>query len=499
MIPRRLGKFASSSRIAEKTARTATSTVPDELKKLRAMPAVKDCRVIIVGAGAAGLCAAVELESLGCDVKLLEADPSHVGGRVRTLRFSQDRYAEAGAMRIPTDHLLTRHYIHETGLKLRKFVFENKDAYFHIRGQRVRVSDKKDLQALFHLTPVEKCLGDDGIWEKEVLGLLSSLSEDEKADLYAATPTTERVRSVDAQSLWQLLAKSNSSEAVQMIGSLWNLETSMHIGLTEHLREEEEGTWVNGFDEIVGGTDRLMTELSKRLSSPILTSHEVFAIEHNSKRVSVYANTPDGQQCFEGDWVICTLPLGVMSRVRVTPSFSNRKRDAIRRIHYDDSTKILALTKNRFWELDDGIYGGGSTSDGLLGSTWYPSDNLTKEPVVSKSPSVFLASYTWGQQARRMAIRSTWDETEAELAKLHDSLKSQPELIERTVTWSWGNYKWSSGAYAFFRPGEHTELYKALIEPEGRVVLAGEHASLTHSWIQGAFESAVRACTICIQ
>ena len=473
--------------------------MPKELEELRSRSSVRDRHVLIVGAGAAGLCAAVELEKLGCRVTLLEADPTHIGGRVRTLRFGHDRYAEAGAMRIPSDHFITRHYISETGLELRKFVFTNDNAYFHIRGHRARVSEKQALQALFALTAEEQSLGDDGIWKKVVLDLLDSMSDVEKADLYAATPLTDCVRALDAKSLWKMLAHSVSSEAVQMIGSLWNLETSLHISFTEHLREEHELTWVNGFDEVVGGTDRLMTELAKKLSTRILTSHEVVAIEQSAKGVSVHAITPDGTKCFEGDWLICTLPLGVLSRVSVTPAFSQRKRDAIRRIHYDDSTKVLALTKNRFWELHDGIYGGGSTSDGLLGSTWYPSDNLVKDPAVSESPSVLLASYTWGQQARRMAIRSTWEQSDVELAKLHDSLNSQPDLIERLVAWPWSEHKWSSGAYAFFRPGEHTELYHALIEPEGRVVLAGEHASLTHSWIQGAFESAIRASTVCVQ
>ncbi len=65
-------------------------------------------RVIVVGGGLAGLCAAYELAALGHDVTVLEAQ-ERPGGRVHTLRapFSDDLYAEAGASRIPTSHDLT--------------------------------------------------------------------------------------------------------------------------------------------------------------------------------------------------------------------------------------------------------------------------------------------------------------------------------------------------------------------------------------------------------
>src|SRR5262245_22357629 len=62
-------------------------------------------RVIVIGAGLAGLCAAYELEALGHTVTVLEAQ-SHPGGRVRTLRepFAPGLYTEAGAESIPGIH-----------------------------------------------------------------------------------------------------------------------------------------------------------------------------------------------------------------------------------------------------------------------------------------------------------------------------------------------------------------------------------------------------------
>jgi monoamine oxidase len=68
-------------------------------------------RVVIVGAGMAGLVAAWELLHAGHDPIVLEAR-GRVGGRVHTLRepFADGLYAEAGAMRIPRTHDLTLAY-----------------------------------------------------------------------------------------------------------------------------------------------------------------------------------------------------------------------------------------------------------------------------------------------------------------------------------------------------------------------------------------------------
>src|SRR5262245_19960538 len=74
-------------------------------------------RVIVMGAGLAGLCAAYELGLLGHDVTVLEAQ-ARPGGRVQTLRdpFDDGLYAEAGASRIPTSHELALGYVRKFGL-----------------------------------------------------------------------------------------------------------------------------------------------------------------------------------------------------------------------------------------------------------------------------------------------------------------------------------------------------------------------------------------------
>src|SRR5262249_53937851 len=105
----------------------------------------------------------------------------------------------------------------------------------------------------------------------------------------------------------------------------------------------------------------------------------------------------------EGDFLLCTVPFPILAQLQVDPPFSHEKQRAIVEMGYDSGTKVALLTKNRFWEKKDGIYGGVSTTDLMTGAIVYPSDNAAdRDPAVSDRPGVFLPCYTWGQDARRL-------------------------------------------------------------------------------------------------
>lgn len=471
------------------------------LKQVRDYPAPqKKSKILIAGAGLSGLGSAYELMKKGHDIEIFEVDAKHVGGRARTIRFENGLYGEAGAMRIPISHNLVREYVKEFGLELRSFVQSNPDTFKRIRGVTLKSGEKYEvLNKLYKLTPEESQMRVEQLWARAMDGVLNQLSNEEKNEFFSVKPTSQKVQAHTRRSLYQALVDAGlSQEAISLLGISWGVETTFPFSLDEAIREELEGVWSNDFHEIIGGTDRLATEFSKSLKSSIHFGREIVRIERPSQnKVIVHHRDAGGNIAkTEGDWLVCTLPLGALSRIELDPVFSISKMDAIRRVNYDAATKVLAVTQNRFWEIHDGIYGGGTIWDGIMGSTWYPADNADKkDPTISQSPSILLASYTWGDVARnidQIPSKDLHGIMVSELSKVHPILKTNPSLIQKVMRWSWDNWPWSAGAYAFFRPGEHTDFHEALVEPEDRVLLAGEHTSLIHSWMEGALESALR-------
>jgi hypothetical protein len=92
---------------------------------------------------------AFELEQRGHRVTVLEADARPIGGRVRTLRFADGRYGEAGAMRIPDAPRPDRRYparFRRADPALRALRIRR--AWYFARGRRVRIADARADAAL---------------------------------------------------------------------------------------------------------------------------------------------------------------------------------------------------------------------------------------------------------------------------------------------------------------------------------------------------------------
>jgi monoamine oxidase len=441
---------------------------------------------------------AYELERRGHRVTLLEADARHIGGRVRTLRFADGRYGEAGAMRIPKGHDLTRHYLREFDVPIRPFVHSNAQAYYFARGMRVRIADVKSLYARYRLGAAEMASASpDDWWSAAIAKPAQALSADERRELRADSLETARLRAYDQQTLLQLCeAAGLSDEAIELLTVTSGEETLLYSAATETLREEIEEVWTQGFDEVIGGTDRLASAFATHLRARVRQGAVVTRIAQHASGAAAFYTAGGREQRAAGDYVVCTLPCPVLTRLAFEPELSGPKARAIRLLNYDSSTKVLAVARRRFWETDDGIYGGGTFTDLPLGTAYYPSDNAeAKDPRVSAAPSVMLASYSWGQNARRLASLAHPARAALalrHLARVHPQL-AQGGMVRDTKSWSWDNHTYSSGAFAWFAPGQHTTMHRHVVAPEGRVFFAGEHASLTHTWMQGALESGLRA------
>lgn len=441
-------------------------------------------KIVIIGAGMAGLVAALELKRAGHDVLLLEAQ-QRIGGRIQTLRqpFTEGLYAEAGAMRIPKSHALTMAYIHRFGLSVAPFTASNPKAYYYLQGRKHRIEDADCQPDLLcdALSETERGRTFAHWWADAIQPFAQKL----QAQGDAAWDSI--VAECDQYSTREFLEKCRWSEgAIEIFGLLMNQEALMNSSFLELLREEL-GCYYNDMVEIIGGMDRLPHAFLPALGSALRFGAKVTAIDQTPQKVTVAYRTAAGNASVSADYAIMTLPFPVLRHIETPQPFSRAKQKAIRQLYYDASAKILFQCRRRFWEEDEGIFGGGTITDLPIRNLYYPDHG--KET----GRGVLLASYTWSEDAQRWGSLPPEDRiTQAldDIAEIHPQIATEFEVGASKI---WHDDEFAGGAFALFDPGQQTLLYQSIIAPEGRIHFAGEHASLTHAWIQGAIESGLRA------
>lgn len=444
-------------------------------------------KILIIGAGMAGLVSASLLKKAGHSVRIIEGS-DRVGGRVYTLRepFSKGQYLDVGAMRFPENHDLTFEYIRKFNLPINEFYNQN-DVLFVNGVQTTYSTYTKDPNVLnFPLAPEEK-----GKTATELL----SLAVQPFLDLYnkASPQEQERLRKkFDHYSFEDFLrfnpiGASLSREAIRKVKVLLGIEGFPGLSFVDILLDIVRTVFNPDlkFYEITGGNDKLPKAFLPQLTSNIVYKHKVQQIIQDERGVTVNAvnrNTYEYEQ-FRGDYVVVTVPYSVLQFIDIFPyeSISLAKWIAIKELNYVSSVKIGLEFKTRFWEK---AKIGNVITDLPIRYTYSPTPGR----------NVMLGSYSWGANAQ------LWNSL-PEKERLNEALYGLSKIYGKQVyveftkgaSYSWSQNEFSAGCFTLFAPNQATDFADHLYLPEGRIHFAGEHTSTFHGWVEGAIESAIRA------
>jgi monoamine oxidase len=440
-------------------------------------------KVIVVGAGMAGLPAAYELKRAGHDVSVIEAQ-ERVGGRLQTFRhpFSDGLYAEAGGMRLPKSHALTMGYVDKFKLKTAPFTMGNPNCFVYMNGTKMRLHEfRQDPGVLgFELHENERGKTASQLWDEALKPI------EDKLHGQGESAWDEILAEYDNDSLREFCERCGWSEgAIEMFGLFAGYEGRQNASFIDIIRPEIGGSF-RDLVELEGGADHLPKAFLPELRANIRFGAKMVALDQSPDGVTVHYRTRAGRFSETGDYCILTLPFPVMRHIEILKPFSAAKQRAIRQVHYDASTKVLLQARRRFWEEDEGIAGGGTVTDLAIRNLYYPDHG--KET----GRGVLLASYTWAEDAQRWGSLSPEERIEQaieDVSRIHPQIVQEFEVGASKV---WHDDEFAGGAFALFEPGQFTRLYKAICQNEGRVYFAGEHASVYHRWIQGAIESGLR-------
>lgn len=489
-------------------------------------------RVVVVGAGAAGLMATRLLDQAGYDVTLLEAS-NRAGGRIRTLRepFSPGLYVDTGAAFIPCNHTYTVGLARDLGLTFSEYVPSRGATRSdlvgadYMNGTLVRdphrattwpVDLRDDERGKTVGELLQRYIGRDleavadgpnprdPDWPPPGLATLDGWSflqllEERGASAGASDLLSmgladlwgEGVGSVSALSVLRDLAMTLSAG-----GDTCREAQSLHhpgIRLPKGFHPDPEAGENVSQLAVEGGNEHLPARLAEALGARVRFRSVVRAVRVQQDGTVEIVVDGDGREILRADRVILAVPASTLGRIQVLPGLSEAKRRAFGELGQTAVARTFFEFETRFWEAS-GLSGGCYT-------------DLPEEVTATGAPGLWINNQTYTQDTERGILdlyavgpfaRQLADELpEARNALLMEQVEKvfpgAKAAFARQGSWFWEYHPEAVAGYPYFLPGQLTAFGHELARPEGPVHFAGDHTSALPGWMQGAFESGERA------
>ncbi|KAF0325055.1 l-amino acid oxidase [Colletotrichum asianum] len=484
-------------------------------------PQIEGRSVTIIGAGVSGLSAGYELKRAGFNVTILEAS-SRVGGRVVTFRdptFAPvHQEFDIGDL---LDFQMENKFISLTGYRGgqtmtydefdKKLCDEDEELLRLFPGLK-KNERGKTCDTLFHeaIEPVVQTFkaafkaapGDKPQKIKEGYKLITL-----KYDTYTLRTYLKEVAgwSDDAIKLYDL----GNAHVVFENGFIESLKdaflSSNHAGVAAQMKQLQGGMDLvpNAFISPDRGEDSLIDNIIFGARVVHLKDLEV-EVGSVSRQVEVtYETSAAERRTVQSDYIILAIPYTAQRSITKSKPFQPKQEDAIREVRYVEVTKVLLQYKKRWWNdvflsKKQGT-DGGMVTDLPIRYTMFPVEKGNEQFKHSKRGAV-MAAYTFQQDATILGAMSPARRIRMAADNLASVFPEADSLqyLEAGASQVFPTDELAGGsAFCYFGPLQKTMYLDAMCEPDWdhRVFFAGEQASFSHGWIQGALEAGLR----CVQ
>ena len=477
----------------------AESTKPGTLKL---SGTEKGASVLVLGAGVAGMTAAYELRKAGYKVKILEFN-GRAGGRCWTLRggdtytelggatqqcqFAEGNYINPGPWRVPYHHHHVMSYINEFNVPIEPFIQVNYNAYVHstkaFNGKPQRYREVQADYQGYAAELLSKVINQNAL-DAELSGedrekLFESLRHWgalDKSSAYKKSYETSLRRGFKVPPGGGLSPKPEPSE-------LFDQSALLQSELWKYIVNGQDIEFQSSIFQPVGGMDSIAKAFEKRVGDLIEYNARVTSVDQNDSGITVKYDQQGSAKEARADWCVCTIPLSILSQIPVTAS--NAMKTAIRSVPYAASVKVGLEFKRRFWEQDDAIYGGVSYTNLPITNISYPSTKFC-----DKGKGVLLGGYVWGPNAFEFTSLPPEERVKKAVQYGKQIHPQYEQEFDNGIAVGWHRVPWTQGCYGVWTEEKREEHYENLCQVDGRLVLAGEHASNLPAWQEGAIASA---------
>ena len=446
-------------------------------------------RIVVVGAGLAGLSCAYRLKQAGYTAQVYEAS-ERIGGRCWSDRtsFANGQVVEHGGELIDQGHTAVRQLAGQLGLKLDNLLSAERNGtepLYYFDGEPYSYAEATD--------DLKE------IWQQ----LHADVSAASYPTLYNLS--TERGRELDNMSIAEYIDAyvpgGHSSKLGQLLDVAYNIEyggesdVQSSLNMLYLLAYSGQGQLrifgpSNEKYHVTGGNDQIPARLASALQGQITPGFELVAIRRNNDGTwGLSFRQGTTTRAVTADRVVMAIPFSILrSSVDISKAgFSPRKLTAIREMGMGTNSKLHVQFTSRHWESLG--CNGDTFADTGYQNTW----DVTR---AQGGATGILVDYTGGKIGASFGGGTPSSRAQQFLGQLEPVLPGISRKWNGRATIDyWTGYRWTKGSYSYWKVGQYQGFAGVEREIEGGSChFAGEHTSIDfQGYLNGAVETGQRA------
>jgi monoamine oxidase len=445
-------------------------------------------RIVVVGAGLAGLSCAYQLKGAGIRAAVYEA-ADRVGGRCWTRRgdFADGQIAEHGGELIDQGHTQIRQLAQSLGLNLDNLhsaeVNGTEPLYYFDGSAYTFTQATNDLK---------------GIWQQ--------LHKDVSAASYPTQYNlfTQRGYELDHMSITDYINAYVPDGMSSPLGQLLDVAYNIEYGAESNVQSSLNMLYLLAYSgqgqlrifgpsnekyHVRGGNDQITDRLAQALQGQIHLDMAMSSIRRSSD--GTYRLAFSNGSTVTADRIVLALPFSILRTLDYgRAGFSDLKKTAIRELGMGTNSKLHVQFGDRYWNT---LGNNGETfADTGYQNTWEVSR-------AQPGRAGILVDYTGGNVGA-----SFGPENGTETQRAQQFLgQIEPVLPGISSHWNgratidyWPGYPWTRGSYSYWKVGQYTKFGGIEGVREGNVHFCGEHTSVDfQGYLNGGVETGQRAAS----